>query len=331
MVKPFAKVTSRTQINRLRGLARRALPAWGLAEADLRLLVHGYNTTFRVDTTDGRRFALRVNTQPHKTAEHLCGEVAWLAALSAETDLHVPTPQPTRAGELSATIASPDHERPLPMVLFSWLDGPNLGSSWTKRQARTAGAAMATLHNHAETWPMPAGAWFSNYRSVLTDVPNRLGDHPALNAEASTVLLAALEATQRLQDEVFAAGPIIALHADLHGENLKWHQGRLGIFDFDDAGLGPPGLDLSISAYYLRLRLMTGAEEALRAGYETVRPLPRLTTEQLDGMIAGRNVLLINDVIQQPNAALQSMVPSYVERSVKRMRIWLDTGEFRRE
>ena len=350
MPKPFADVSARTQVRRLRELARTALPAWGLRDATLRLLFHGYNTTFRVDAADGRRYALRVNTQPGKTAQHLAGEVAWLAALSAETALHVPTPQRTRDGALSAVVTSPDHDWALPVVLFSWLDGRNLGNRWTADQAHAVGVAMATLHDHAERWTMPAGASFSDFGSVLTDLPNRLGDHRALSAEQSALLVEAMNRAQHFQDEVFAAGPVIPLHADLHGGNLKWRRGVspsstgggvstsstdggvwtsvLSVFDFDDAGYGPPALDLAISAYYLRDD--EGAEVAMKAGYATVRPLPAVTDEQFEAMVAGRNLLLVNDVIEQPNADTQAMTPAYVAASVRRLRHWLDTGRYRR-
>ncbi|MBK8447741.1 MAG: phosphotransferase [Micropruina sp.] len=329
MVKPFAEVTSRTQVNRLRRLAREALPAWGLGDASLTLLNHGYNTTFRVDLPDGGRFALRVNTQPHKTAAHLRAEVAWLAALSAQTGLRVPTPQPTTTGTLSAAAPSPDHGRALPLVLFSWLPGRNLGERWTRTQARAVGAAMAGLHDHATGWTMPADAELPLFDDVLTDLPNRLADHPALDAEARRVLTAAYERAQRLQDEAFAGATIIPLHADLHGHNLKWHDSRLAVFDFDDAGLGVPALDLAISAYYLRDD--QASEQALLAGYASVRPLPSVTPEQFEAMVAGRNLLLVNDLIDQPNADLRAMVPGYVATSVTRLRHWLRTGVFRRE
>lgn len=329
MVKPFAEVTARTQVNRLRRLAQEALPAWGLRGASLTLLNHGYNTTFRVDLPDGRRFALRVNTQPHKTAAHLRAEVAWLVALSAQTGLRVPTPQPTTTGALCAAVPSPDHGRELPLVLFSWLPGRNLGERWTRTQARAVGAAMAGLHDHAEGWTMPVDAKLPLFDDVLTDLPNRLADHPALDAEARRVLSAAYERAQRLQDEAFAGATMIPLHADLHGHNLKWHDSQLAVFDFDDAGLGVPALDLAISAYYLRDD--QASEQALLAGYASVRPLPSVTPEQFEAMVAGRNLLLVNDLIDQPNADLRAMVPGYVAMSVTRLRHWLDTGVFRRE
>ena len=329
MPKPFADVSSRTQVRRLRELARTALPHWGLDGASLRLLNHGYNTTFRVETDDGRRYALRVNMMPFKTPQLLLAEVSWLAALSTDTDLLVPTPLQTSDGAWSALVPSPDHGRSLPVVLFHWLQGRNLGARPTPTQLRAVGEAAAVLHDHAAHWQLPPGAELPLFDNVLTDLPNRLGAHPALSASDSEVLMAAYHRAQQLQDEAFAADRVIPLHADLHGGNLKWHRSRLSVFDFDDAGRGVPALDLAIAAYYLRddARL----EEALLTGYASRRPLPPFSAEQFEGMVAGRNLLLVDDLIDQGNADLRALVPRYVDASVNRLRHWLETGRYRRE
>ncbi len=327
MRKLFIDVSARTQVRRLRALAARALPAWGLSDASLRLLNHGYNTTFRVDADDGRRFALRVNVIPTKTDAHLRAEVAWLAALAAETDLRVPTPQPTREGDWAAYVPSPDHGRDLPLVLFSWLDGRNLGFKPRLGQVRVVGEAMALLHHHAATWRLPSDGALPLFDDVLTGLPNRFGDHPALDADARAVLTAALARAQDLQDQAFTADQVIPLHADLHGGNLKWHGGRLSVFDFDDAGRGVPALDLAISSYYLRVD--AAYEEMLREGYARVRPLPQLSDEAFEGMVAGRNLLLLDDLLEQQNVELRGMIPRYAEASVRRLRGWLDTGRYR--
>ena len=57
----YANVSRRTQVERMRAAARRALAEYGLEEAELRLLCHEFNTTFRVTTADGQRAALRMN------------------------------------------------------------------------------------------------------------------------------------------------------------------------------------------------------------------------------------------------------------------------------
>jgi Ser/Thr protein kinase RdoA (MazF antagonist) len=325
---PFVEATARTQVSRLRTLATSALPSWGLAGASLRLLNHGYHTTFRVDAADGRRFALRVNVIPSKTEAHLRAEVAWLAALSAETELRVPTPQRTRDGDWAARIHSPDHGRELPVVLFSWLEGRDLGRKARPHQLRALGRAMALLHEHAVGWRPPDEGALPLFDDVLTGLPNRFADHPALDADARAVLTSAYARAQELQDQGFAAGGVIPLHADLHGANLKWHDGRLSVFDFDDAGLGVPALDLAIAVYYLRDD--AAAEDALRQGYAGVRPLPEVGTEVFEGMVAGRNLLLVDDLLEQQNAELRTLIPDYTAASVRRLRGWLETGRYRR-
>ncbi len=119
---------------RLRPVALAALAHYPVEVARLRLLNHGFNTTFRVDTTDGRRFALRLNVNSRRTPQNLAAEAAWLAALAADTELWVPVPQSTREGALTTEVFSPDLGRSLPVALFSWLPGSDLGDDATPAQ-----------------------------------------------------------------------------------------------------------------------------------------------------------------------------------------------------
>jgi Ser/Thr protein kinase RdoA (MazF antagonist) len=81
--------TVRGQVALLRPTAREVLRQYPIEVASLRVLDHAFNTTFRVDTTDGRRFALRLNVNSRRTDAFIGAEMAWLAALSEETDLWV--------------------------------------------------------------------------------------------------------------------------------------------------------------------------------------------------------------------------------------------------
>ena len=119
------------------------------------------------------------------------------------------------------------------------------------------------------------------------------------------------------------------LHADLHVWNLKWYRGRLAGFDFDDCGIGVPAQDLAISAYYLRDD--TEQEAALLEGYAQVQPLPAFTNPQFEAQVAGRNLVLLNDVIVSINAEYRAMMPRYVANTVTKLRHYLDTGEFRHD
>lgn len=325
----YSELTPRAQASRIRRIALAALADYDLAVARVRLVWHDFNTTFRVDTTDGRRFALRVNVNSDKQPEHLDAELAWLAAIATDTDIAVPAPHPTRSGALRTSAWCEELQRRLPVVVMSWLPGRDLDDG-TAESVRALGRTMAMLHDHATRWSPPHGTAFPSHAAVLVDQPNRLGDdHPALDDRGREVLASAHRAAQDATDAVTRRGPVHALHADLHGGNVKWFQGRIAVFDFDDAVIGTPVQDLAISGYYLRDR--PALEDTLHRGYAEVRSLPDVAEAEFEALVAGRNLILVNDVLGASWVATRDFAPVYVRNTVVKLRAFLDTGAYRHD
>lgn len=67
-------------------VAREAARQFGLEVVGLELVLHGYGTTFRVETTTGR-YALRVNTNSQSTPAEVPAPQTWQLAIAEETDL----------------------------------------------------------------------------------------------------------------------------------------------------------------------------------------------------------------------------------------------------
>lgn len=326
----FAALSQRAQVARLRPLAHAALHAYGLEVRALRLLNHGFNTTFRVDTADGRRFALRLNVNSRRTREQIGAEMAWLAALAQDTDLRVPTPQHTVSGELLARVYSQELGRDLPAALFSWLPGRDLGDGATPAQMREVGRATATLHAHARSWTVPGGTALRLLDQPLMDVPdNFAGDHEGLTPERREVIGIVLDRVAATLHTLYARETPHALHADLHPWNLRWARGQLAVFDFDDSGIGLPVQDLAIAAYYLRPR--GELEEALLAGYAASATLPASTDAEYETLIAGRNLVLLNDLLTNTTADIRALLPRYLPNTVTKLRHFLHTGVFRHD
>ena len=118
----------------------------------------------------------------------------------------------------------------------------------------------------------------------------------------------------------------IVLHADLHGGNLKWHAGRLAVFDLDDAGFGVPALDLAISTFYLRDGDPRSSSPA--PGLREVRTLPEVSAEQFEALVAAGELLLANSLLLSSTASLRAEATAYLDVTVQRLREWLDTGRF---
>ena len=121
------------------------------------------------------------------------------------------------------------------------------------------------------------------------------------------------------------AGPTQLLHADLHGGNVKWHSGKLAIFDFDDSGAGAPLQDLAISAFYVRDN--PALEAAMIEGYTSVRSLPGAGADY-EALVANRQLHLINFVIGSVNADMVDFAGPYVKKSIGRLKTYLKTGRF---
>lgn len=330
MTTPFAGRARRTQLVALRIAAQRALRHWPIAVDDLRLVHYGFNATYRVVAADGTRFALRLNVNSRRSPAQLRAETSWVAALADEPDITVPVPQPTVDGEFLAFVPLESFDRDISAVVYSWLPGRMVGDEPTVTQMRAIGALTARLHDHVERWALPPGASLNLFDTALMDdIPRLHLPHPELTVDRLAVIDAAMVQVNELLAAVFARETPRPIHGDLHGWNLMWHQGRLAAFDFDDTGLGVRAQDLAMAAYYLRPDAR--GEAAMHEGYASVRSLPDVSTEEYEAIVAGRNIVLLNSLLDHTAPDLQAMLPRYTANSVAKLRAYLDTGIYRHD
>ncbi|MDJ0767824.1 MAG: phosphotransferase [Ilumatobacter sp.] len=323
----FEELPVRAQVHRLRQVALRALGEYPIEPARVRLLAHECNTSFRVDTTDGRRFALRLGMAATSTSAQLQAETAWLTALARDTDVVVPVPLANSAGRLHTSAYCQSLDRELPVAVMSWLPGRDLDEP-TPAAMVALGRITAHLHDHAERWRIPPGAGVPSHADVLVGEDDLLVaahiDRPRADID---VVRSALRAAQDATDDAWSAGGERILHGDLHPWNVKWLRGRMSVFDFDDVLTGVPVQDLAISAYYLDDD--AALRDALLAGYSEIRRLPAYEPEQFDALLAGRNLLLLNDVVVSQNADIRAIRERYVTNSITKLRAFLETGRYR--
>lgn len=326
----YPDLTDEQQAQALRPVALAGAEQFGLPVDRLEVIRHSYNTTFALDTGDGRRYALRINTNSRAGTGEILAQQLWQVAIAHDTSVLVPTPRPTTQGRWWASVDSQALGREVLVTCASWLEGPDVETP-DAQVAYAMGRTTALLHEHARGWELPVGASLPVFDSPLFGDPDRLTSARELDAGQREVLRRALEVAGAAFGRVYAGAGLIPLHADLHGANVKWDQGRLAVFDFDDAGLGVPVLDLAISTFYLR-----GGpgdpepEAALREGYASVTDLPTHDPADVEAMVAARQLLLANDLLLTSTTQLRDMARTYLPLSVERLRHWLDTGHFTR-
>jgi Ser/Thr protein kinase RdoA (MazF antagonist) len=111
------------------------------------------------------------------------------------------------------------------------------------------------------------------------------------------------------------------IHADLHGWNVMWDDGKLSVLDFDDCGIGLPLQDLATAIYYLDT---PEQEAALKEGYASVAPLPAHSQSDLDVLLLQRRIILLSYLYETSNIAeIRAMIPDYLIESIRRIEKYL--------
>lgn len=331
-MKPFNQLTAAGRTRRLRQMALQALTHYALPVARLTPVTMNFNSIFRIVTTDGRRFALRINYPGERNELDIASEMAWLDAIRHDTELSVPEPLMTRNGRFVVTVQTPGVPEPRHCVIFSWLNGRNIGRQRSPRIMRQLGNVMAQLHNHAEQFTPPArftqkrydeAFYFGTPAPIFSDEPD-----PLFTPERRHLLRQATERVTAYLEQLYTRPGQLFLHADMHGYNAKIHRGTLQLFDFDDSMWCYPVQDVGISFYYLSTADdFTAVRRAFRQGYEAERPWPEQFPGEIDLCRAHRTLDLLSFLIKERETPeFKGVLDRYVPRAVNSLQSWLETA-----
>ncbi|NUM44149.1 MAG: phosphotransferase [Anaerolineales bacterium] len=329
---PFASLTHRGQVHRLRTLALNALQQYPLELRRVRLLQHAYNTIFRVDTVDGQKYVIRINLPTARSLAQIQSEMAWLAALGRDTALKIPVPLANRAGDLVTTATAPEVPDPRHCAVFSWVPGKDLVHDMRPENFRQVGVLTAQLHTHAESFVPPPGFYLRKMDNVF---PFDHGNFLEQDSDPSGLITperrALFETVAARVEGVLAtlyAYPIppLVLHADLHAYNIRVHRGGLAALDFDDCSIGYPVQDIAITYYYVQSHPeYLALKDAYQAGYESLRPWPVTSPDPIPTLIAWRELDLLNYLLFSDNPENQEYFPKFLERAERRLRKYLES------
>lgn len=291
----FETLTYDEQLAALTIGARLALREYGLGEVSLQPLLYLNNAVFRVETADSI-FVLRLSRPDGKRPDWLRSELRWLDALNRETYLLVPRPIKTHSGNWLAVAPVDGLPTPLPVALFTWLDGRFLQpSEIALEDVQKAGHFLADLHDFATHFTPPV-----DFRRPRLDWEGLLGDDSPYNPGAGAAIFtpeqvivfdAVAERVKKMMGELGQGAANFGLiHGDFIAKNVLFAaDGTVGAIDFDDCAWGyylydlaPPLLQFKDTPRYAELRA------ALLAGYTSVRLLPAGGEAALETFIAAR-------------------------------------------
>jgi len=253
------------------------------------------NHTFRIDVPSGQKFVLRLHRLRYQSRTAIGSELAWLEAITDQTDIPVPRPIPGADGEIVQEVA-PDRFA----ALFAFERGtpPDEEGDLTTLFA-TLGRYAAMLHRHVSQWDQPEKFMRPIWDAAgILDSDGPWGDwRKAPHAEGETRdTLEALDG--RLREDLRAYGTDIdhfgLIHADMRLGNLLIDTGEVMLLDFDDSGYGWFLYDLAASLSFIETSPQVPALiRAWLTGYLEVRTLRPEDIRMVDALILLRRMALL--------------------------------------
>ncbi len=307
-----------------------ALERYGLSGARLHRLRQGFARVFRVVSSTGGEFCLRMYDLPGGGGEHaprsdaallapppgrpspeqLREQLFWLRALARETPLLVPEPVPAVDGALMAYVpsegAAKPHQRGRHCVLLRWVPGTHKRDELSPANVSVVGSYVAGLHNHAQRYALPEPSALPRYDWQWPfggSVPLwRWGEQFYSAKEMAVFEAAAQRVDEDLQQLGYGRDAFGPIHRDLQLSNIVFDGERVSAIDFDSCGLGHYLLDLAVLLHVLRVNIprvqrpdrFWRMREALLEGYERERPLPEGYQRHLMTFHAMRHVARVN-------------------------------------
>ena len=324
----YTELSQEAQIEFLSGVVPEFLAQYELEKATFINVNHGFNSTFKVDASDGRSYALRINTNSQKNKDQVAGEVQLLELISENKVIEAPVPVRTASGEPYSKANINFLGREVTAILNHWIEGEDLGDEITDDELWQLGAAMAKLHQFSRKIPDNLVKVFPRIDRTLLNSPDNLRkDEPRFDSEIRKLIDKAFEATESIFTEIAEISTPMLIHADLHPSNVLKTKSGIAVIDFDDVGIGHGIQDLAITFFYLRD--MPGKEDLVLEGYRSVAKPPHLNSKHIEALLLSRQLLLLNDLLDVTTAEEIAITPEYIEISKMRLKNFFDTGQFK--
>jgi Ser/Thr protein kinase RdoA (MazF antagonist) len=304
----------------LQQIAEKAVSHYALpADVSVAMINLSENATYRVQSGDGRKWALRVHRQGYHSKAAIASELAWLTDLRAQDVVVTPQPVKGSNGQIIQEVSGRY------VVLSDWETGtePGIGQDLAK-PFEILGEVTARMHRHARMWKRPGFftrfTW--DFETSLGEVKPHWGrwrdgmgvDVAKEKLFARTVgLIGGRLAGYGKGNERFGL-----VHCDLRLANLLIDNGSVKVIDFDDCGFGWYMYDAATPvSFYEHEPQVPALIEAWKAGYRKVLALSKEDEQEIPTFIMLRRLLLVAWIGSHAETDLaKSMGLAYTEGTV---------------
>ena len=317
----FFDLPVEVQKQSLATFATELLAQYGVYSAKILCINFEFNATFSVETETGEKYALRINVNSARNLENIKAEIEWVRHLNRTSGLNTPKPIAALTDQYIVSGYHGESGQNFYAVMYSWLEGDELGDEPTLNQLHLVGRAIALLHQESADFLLSSDASLPIFNKFFWGTEDFLFSEKSLLSDNDRKLIQeAHDLIMLFTNEMYENSPVHIIHADFHGWNLMWHQDQLSVFDFDDCGYGLEAQDLAVALYYLDT---PEQDDALLDGYKSVKPLPTYSDNAMKALLLQRRLFLLNYLFETKNQEHKEMLPVYLEKTLERVSTFL--------
>ncbi len=308
----------------LKKVAEKAMERYDMKYAELDFLVEETNVHFKIKTDEGELFALKIFQEESSDLNDNKAEVYFLSCLK---NIETPAVVMNKEGEGITIVESEWTERPKRIAVYSWMDGEDLDGKETPENFRKLGKLAAQLHSQTIELDIPEYITPKRWDKVFYYPDEKAVYHEEkyqkyLTNETVEVMDKVIPILNRRLSELYEGKKPQLIHADLNPWNVKVHEDRLRVLDFEEAMYGLPVHDLAIMLFYYRNDKNFDYEEVKASvikGYNEVYPEVRFEDDTLEMLMIARRVNFLNYCLYLDDAP-----EDYVKRCTAIIKEYLD-------
>lgn len=303
---------------------RDALHLWGFTQHATATRINvSENVTYRIQDEEDHAI-LRVHRPGYHTRRAIECELAWIAALCAQSTVKTVANRSARDGARIQQSSFPDGTTRF-LTLFEYIEGnaPNEDGDLSK-DFFELGAIAARTHLHSMTWSLP-----QPFERLTWDLSTVFGSNAHWGdwRDAPNVTPKVYEILEQVENTVSARLTAFGkqpanyglIHADMRLANLIQTPSGTTLIDFDDCGFGWHLYDFAAAISFFEDHPQVPVlKQSWLAGYRSVRALTEKDATELESFVMLRRLALLAWIGSHINAPEpQALAPDFARVSAE--------------
>ncbi len=285
-------------------IAQKAIEQYDLPIKSLRFLKEE-NNRFYLAQTKTKKYVLKIYEDLHSTINNTFSEHYMIKTILEKTDLKTPRIVLNKQGETITRVACKTKRGYKRTALFEYLDGESIQDKKDADTFHTIGQLMAKMHIATKGLVFPEHVNPKRWDKVFyreSEVP--VYHLSKYEKYVSKEMVEILDELIRRIDIVFKnlydeRAPRL-IHGDLNPWHIKSFQDQYILYDFEEALLGYPVMDIAVFLYYYRAREDVDfyqVKTSFMAGYRSVNQIPFIDEKLFEMVLIAKRIQLFNHVL----------------------------------